>query len=139
MAGLAAAMEIVQPRLLAWPEVPPLAALADFSANGGTVVSPVGASATGLRVEDLTVEFRMGEVAMTVPGTQYPGQDATRLAVWLADNLDLWGEAMRARGLCAGDVLITGSWNGVVQVVPGATARTTIPGIGSVEVEIAAG
>lgn len=139
MAGVAAAMEIVQPRLLAWPEVPPLAALADFSANGGTVVSPVGAPAKGLHVEELTVEFRMGEVAMAVPGTQYPGQDAIRLVVWLANNMGLWGQAMRERGLRAGDVLITGSWNGVVPVVPGTTATTTIPGIGSVEVEIANG
>jgi len=138
-AGVAAAIEIVDPRLADWPNVPPLAAFGDFQANGATVVSEVGRPAVGLAVEAVTVEFRMGDLAKTVPGPKYPGEDAVRLLVWLADNIGLWGEATRARGLRAGDVVITGSWTGVDKAVAGTTASNTIAGIGSVTVEIAAG
>lgn len=137
--GVAAAIEIVDPRLAAWPAVPPMAAFADFQANGATVVSAVGRSADGLRVEDLTVDFRMGDLAKTIPGTKYPGEDAVRLLVWLADNLGLWGPAVRARGLRAGDVVITGSWTSVDRAVAGTTATNSIAGVGAVSVEIAGG
>src|SRR3546814_9280962 len=40
-----------------------------------------------LRVEDLAVDFRMGGLVKAVPGTSYPGEDAIRLLVWLANNL----------------------------------------------------
>jgi len=135
--GVAAAIEIVDPRLAEWPTVPAMAAFADFQANGATVVSTVGRSAEGLRVEDLTVDFRMGELVKTVPGTSYPGEDAVRLLVWLADNLGLWGPAVKARGLKAGDVVISGSWTSVDRAVAGTTATNSIAGIGSVAVEIA--
>jgi 2-keto-4-pentenoate hydratase len=137
--GCAAAIEIVDPRLADWPTVPPLAALADFQANGATVVSSVGRRAEGLDVASLTVDFRMGDLVKTVPGSRYPGEDAIRLLVWLADNLGLWGPATRARGLKAGDVVISGSWTSVDRAVAGTTATNTIAGIGSVSVEIAGG
>lgn len=139
MQGAAAAIEIVDPRLADWPGIPPMAAFADFQANGATVVSAVGRPAQGLKVEDLTVEFRMGDLAKTVPGASYPGEDAVRLLVWLADNLRLWGPAMIARGLRAGDVIITGSWTSVDRAQPGTTAINSIAGIGSVAVEIVNG
>lgn len=137
--GLAAAIEVVDPRLAAWPDVPPLAAFGDFQANGATVVSPVGRSADGLKVETLSVDFRMGDLVKVIPGTRYPGEDAIRLMVWLADNLGQWGAAVKTRGLKAGDVVITGSWTGVDKAVAGTTATNTIAGIGSVAVEIAVG
>lgn len=139
VAGAAAAIEIVDPRLADWPKIPPMAGFADFQANGATVVSAVGRPAQGLKVEDLVVDFRMGELAKTVPGTSYPGEDAIRLLVWLADNLRLWGPAMAARGLKAGDVVITGSWTSVDRAQPGTTATNTIAGVGSVAVEIVSG
>lgn len=135
--GVAAAIEIVDPRLAEWPGVPPMAAFADFQANGATVVSAVGRPAVGLNVEDLTVEFRMGDLAKTVPGTKYPGEDAVRLLVWLADNLGLWGPTVQVRGLKAGDVVISGSWTSVDRAVAGTVATNTIAGVGSVAVEIA--
>lgn len=139
MEGAAAAIEIVDPRLAEWPTIPPMAAFADFQANGATVVSAVGRPAAGLQVEGLTVDFRMGDLVKTVPGTSYPGEDAVRLLVWLADNLGLWGPAMSARGLKAGDVVITGSWTSVDRARPGTTATNTIAGVGSVAVEIVNG
>ena len=135
--GVAAAIEIVDPRLADWPKIPPMAAFADFQANGATVVSPVGRSAAGLDVQALTVDFRMGDLVKSVPGTSYPGEDAIRLLVWLADNIGSWGPAVRARGLKAGDVIISGSWTSVDRAVAGTTATNTIAGIGSVAVEIA--
>ncbi len=137
--GMAAAIEIVDPRLADWPKVPPLAALADFQANGAAVVSAVGRSAAGLKVEDLTVDFRMGDLVKTVPGTRYPGEDAIRLLVWLADNLHLWGPAIATRGLQPGDVVISGSWTSFDKAVAGTTATNTIAGVGSVAVEIVGG
>lgn len=135
--GVAAAIEIVDPRLADWPAVPPMAAFADFQANGATVVSAVQRPADGLRVEDVVVDFRMGDLVKTVPGSKYPGEDAVRLLVWLVDNLRLWGPATAARGLQPGDVIIAGSWTGVDRAIAGATATNTIAGIGSVAVEIA--
>lgn len=137
--GPVAAIEVVDPRLSDWPDVPPLLALADFQANGATVVSAVGRGIEGLRVEDLEVTFEMGAVSRRVPGREYPGEDAERLVTWLAGNLGLWGDRIRARGLRRGDVIITGSWIGVVPAEPGVTARVAIPGVGSVSVAIRAG
>jgi 2-keto-4-pentenoate hydratase len=137
--GVAAAIEIVDPRFADWPGIPPMAAFADFQANGATVVSAVGRGAGDLKVEDLTVDFRMGDLVKTVPGTKYPGEDAIRLLVWLANNLGLWGPSMTARGLKAGDVIISGSWTSVEKAVAGTTATNTIAGVGSVAVEIVQG
>ena len=137
--GVAAAIEIVDPRFADWPGIPPMAAFADFQANGATVVSAVGRGAGDLKVEDLTVDFRMGDLVKTVPGTKYPGEDAIRLLVWLANNLGLWGPSMTARGLKAGDVIISGSWTSVDKAVAGTTATNTIAGVGSVAVEIVQG
>src|SRR3546814_9169311 len=106
-------MEVVAPRLVDGPKLPPLAAFSVFQANGATVVSAVGRPAQGLRVEDLTVDFRMGGLVKAVPGTSYPGEDAVRLLVLLANNLQVWGPAMTGRGLKAGDVVISGSWTSV--------------------------
>lgn len=138
MEGLAAAIEIVEPRLADWPDIPPLAAMADFQANGGTVVSAVGREATGVNVEDLKVIFEMGTVHVEVPGANYPGQDMNRLPTWLANHMAGWGPEMAARGLKKGDVIITGSWVGVIPAEAGETATVTVPGIGSVSVEVAA-
>lgn len=137
MEGLAAAIEVVDPRLSDWPNVPPLAALADFQANGATVVSAVGRSAVGAQVEDLTVIFEMGVVHVEVHGQNYPGQDMNRLPTWLVNHMANWGPDLAARGLKAGDVIITGSWIGVVLAEAGETATVTVPGVGSVTVEIA--
>ncbi len=139
MEGLAAAIEVVDPRLAEWPEVPPLAALADFGANGSTIISAVGCPVDGVRVEDLRVTFEMGVVHVEVAGTHYPGQDMNRLPVWLANHMAGWGGDLAARGLKAGDVIITGSWIGVVPAEPGETATVTVPGVGTVSVEIADG
>ena len=138
MEGLAAAIEIVQPRIVEWPDIPKLAAMADFQANGGTVVSAVGRPATGLREEDLTVIFEMGDKRVEVAGKDYPGQDMKRLPTWLANHMSGWGPEMAARGLRKGDVIITGSWVGVIPAVAGETATVTVPGIGSCTVEVAA-
>lgn len=138
MEGLAAAIEVVEPRIADWPNIPPLAAMADFQANGATVVSAVGRPATGVNVEDLTVVFEMGTVHVEVQGRNYPGQDMNRLPTWLVNHMSGWGPEMAARGLKKGDVLITGSWVGVIPAEPGETATVTVPGIGSVSVEIAA-
>jgi 2-keto-4-pentenoate hydratase len=137
MEGLAAAIEVVDPRLAEWPEVPPMAALADFSANGATIVSAVGSPALGVAVEDLTVTFEMGPVHVEVRGHNYPGQDMNRLPTWLVNHMAGWGADFADRGLKAGDVIITGSWIGVVPAEAGETATVTIPGIGQVSVEIA--
>ncbi|MDF1790829.1 MAG: fumarylacetoacetate hydrolase family protein [Thalassobaculaceae bacterium] len=138
MEGLAAAIEIVEPRILEWPNIPPLAAMADFQANGGAVISAVGCPATGVNVEDLTVTFEMGAVHVEVQGKNYPGQDMNRLPTWLVNHMAGWGPEMAARGLKKGDVIITGSWVGVIPAEAGETATVTVPGIGSVSVEIAA-
>lgn len=138
MEGLAAAIEVVEPRILEWPNIPPLAALADFQANGETVISEVGSPATGVNVEDLTVTFEMGTVHVEVHGQNYPGQDMNRLPTWLVNHMAGWGPELADRGLKAGDVIITGSWVGVIPAEAGETATVTIPGIGSVTVEIAA-
>jgi 2-keto-4-pentenoate hydratase/2-oxohepta-3-ene-1,7-dioic acid hydratase in catechol pathway len=97
-----------------------------------------GRPATGIAVEDLTVVFEMGTVHVEVQGRNYPGQDMNRLPTWLVNHMSGWGPEMAARGLKKGDVLITGSWVGVIPAEPGETARVTVPGIGSVSVEIAA-
>ncbi len=138
MEGLAAAIEVVEPRILEWPNIPPLAAMADFQANGATVVSAVGSPATGVNVEDLTVTFEMGPVHVEVQGRNYPGQDMNRLPTWLVNHMAGWGPELAERGLKTGDVIITGSWVGVIPAEAGETATVTIPGVGSVSVEIAA-
>lgn len=135
--NLAAAIEIVEPRFADWPNIPPLTALADFSANGATIISEPGPSAADLVEENITLNFSMGEDRKSVPGVDYPGQDAKRLLEWLSNNLSVWGESYSARGLRQGDVIIAGSWIGVIEAAPGALVTVEIPGVGSVSATIA--
>jgi len=136
IATLHAGIEVVDPRFAAWPDVPPLAGLADLSANGRMIVSEGVPFPLDFNIDETEVRFAMGRVAKTVPGEGYPARDPFRLLAWLASNTGVWGPGGRARGLKAGDVIMTGSWIGFLPMEPDTTASVAIPGIGEVELRI---
>ncbi len=136
IATLHAAIEVVDPRFSAWPDIPPMAALADLSANGRLVLSEGIAAPRHFEIGEITVDFSMGKIRKTMGPETFAGGDPMRLVTWLANNMGVWGHAGAGRGLREGDVITTGSWIGFLPAEPGTMATCSIDGVGSVGVQI---
>jgi 2-keto-4-pentenoate hydratase len=125
---VSAAFEIVDSRLAAWPDAPPLLTLADLQAHGAMVIgsgtAPLGRGetyeATPIR---MTVE---GETILDQNGGNAAG-DLVDLIAGLANDLSAAG-----LGLRAGDLVTTGTFNGMYPLEPGHTVTAAFAGIGEV-------
>lgn len=127
------AIEIVESRLLNWPKTNPLWALMDFQANDSLVLG------TEIPVPELldfsTQPVRLlfdDAVAFEDTGT-FGGGDPFVLMAWLANHAPGRTASLKGRGLKAGDVVTTGSWNGVHFARVGTTARVEFPGLGQAD------
>ena len=127
------AIEIVESRLQDWPKTDPLWALMDFQANDSLVLG------TEMPVPD-TLDFASqpvrllfdDAVAFEDTGT-FGGGDPFVLITWLANHAPGRTGSLKGRGLKAGDVITTGSWNGVHFAKAGVTARVEFPGLGKAD------
>jgi 2-keto-4-pentenoate hydratase len=124
-----AGFEIVDSRFAAWPDVPPLMALADGQSHGAMVIGGGMPYRAGLDLAAVPVRlaFDGSEVAQAVGGN--PAGDPVRLLLRLADHL-----AATDAGLRAGDIVATGSCTGMIELPMGATAEAIFDGIGRVRV-----
>lgn len=128
VAGLHAALELVDSRFEGWPEVPALWQLADGLSHGGFVLGS-GIAPGGLD-QLVDAEYRLtldGQVALAGRG-DHPGGDPAALLV----------ETVNARiardgeGFAAGEIITTGTFDGVVEMLAGQQARLVFAGIGEV-------
>jgi len=129
--AVCAAIEVVDSRWRAWPQVAPGWAVADLSANGA-LIHGTGLSAwheIDLSIAPIRLEIE-GHPAADAIGGNAAG-DPVRLMVWLANHA-----SRRGAGLKVGDVVTTGSCTGMSFADAGSQIRVALRGIGEVEVRL---
>jgi 2-keto-4-pentenoate hydratase len=122
------AFEIVDSRLAAWPDAPPLLQLADLQAHGAMVIGsgrePLGGGET---YESIPVRVSVdGKTILDQKGGNAAG-DLVDLIACLANELSAAG-----LGLHTGDLVTTGTFNGMYPLEPGHTVSAAFAGIGEV-------
>ncbi|UYG07004.1 2-keto-4-pentenoate hydratase [Halomonas sp. M4R1S46] len=133
VSGLHAAIEVVDSRFADWPEVPPLWQLADGLSHGGFVLGSGVAPGSLDRLVD--AEYRLtldGQVALAGRGG-HPGGDPAALLVEMV-NARI---ARDGEGFAAGEVITTGTFDGVVEMLAGQQARLVFAGIGEAVLHLA--
>lgn len=128
-----AAIEVVDTRLVGWPEVPLLWAVADNQTNGGFVYDPDGVPWADQDFGHAPVRLTIdGKVVVDARGGNGAGEPIWLLA-WLVEH------ARTTRGgLESGTMITTGSCTGMIFVEPGAVVAAEFPGIGRTEVRFPA-
>jgi 2-keto-4-pentenoate hydratase len=127
------AIEVVETRYAGWPVKDKCWALADNQSNHALVVGaevPLPDQAT---LGALTATLALGG-AVKPADKGFPGGDPFALIAWLASHVGTRAPVLAGRGLKAGDVITTGSWNGVDFASPGMTVRADYPGLGSASI-----
>jgi 2-keto-4-pentenoate hydratase len=125
---VSAAFEIVDSRLAAWPDAPPLLQLADLQAHGAMVIGsgtvPLGGGET---YEAIPVRMSVdGKVILEQRGGNAAG-DLVDLIACLANDLSSAGLRLRA-----GDLVTTGTFNGMYPLESGHTVTAAFEGVGEV-------
>ncbi|MGB2817544.1 MAG: fumarylacetoacetate hydrolase family protein [Burkholderiaceae bacterium] len=125
-------IEVCDARLANYRDAPALWKLADSQVNAGLVV---GSGRPFDEVDDYAAvrcEVLVGErIAFDGTGTHALGDPRLLLRWWLQHA------GSRAR-LCAGDVVTTGTWCGMIEAPPGAVIKVLMHGLGEASVEFVA-
>ncbi|MSO76653.1 MAG: 2-keto-4-pentenoate hydratase [Alphaproteobacteria bacterium] len=133
IATLHPAIEVVDTRLKAFPDIDRRWQVADNAANGGFVYGPGVAEWRRIDVSRLASVLTIdGKVAVSTVGGN-KAVDLVRLLVWVANH-----RRARGAGLKAGDFVTTGSYTGLIFTHPGAVVRAEFPGVGAVDLTYAA-
>ena len=137
VAAMHVAIEIVDPRIADFATAPPLAKLADHLLNGAFVL---GDGITDWQRIDLRRQKAMlsidGKIRDAAEGSHPLGNPAVLLP-WFVAHLGSRSGTAEARGVCAGDVVTTGSWTKVVVAKAGQRITVEFPGIGSAHLIVA--
>jgi 2-keto-4-pentenoate hydratase len=129
VASLHAAIEVVDSRFESWPEVSPLWQLADGLSHGAFVLGS-GVDGGNLRqMKDAAYRLLLnGDVALSGRGN-HPGGDPALLLMQMINTRI----AASGVGFQAGEVITTGTFNGVLEMQRGHSARLVFEEIGEVE------
>ncbi|MBX6395352.1 MAG: fumarylacetoacetate hydrolase family protein [Alicyclobacillaceae bacterium] len=127
-AGIIPAFEIIDSRVADW-RIRIQDTVADNASSGALILGSrcVPVEGLDLRLVGLVLE-RGGEVLDTAAGAAVLGHPAHAVA-WLCNKLAEFGE-----GLCAGDIVLSGSFTRAWEVQPGDVFRASFGGVGTVEV-----
>ena len=136
VASAMVAIEVVETRYAGWPVESRLWALADNQSNHALVVGPEIPLPDQATIEALTATLALGDTVKPAD-KGFPGGDPFALIAWLAGHVGTRAPALAERGLKAGDIITTGSWNGVDFAEAGMTVRADYPGLGSAEISYA--
>ena len=124
------AIEAVETRYIDWPVEKKIWALADNQSNQALVVGPEIPLPDPTSLGELTATLDLGgKVKAADKG--FPGGDPFTLIAWLANHLANRSPILAKRGLKAGDVVTTGSWNGVDFAETGMNVIANFEGLGS--------
>lgn len=130
-------IEVVESRFSAWPKIDPLWALMDFQANDSLVLGTENPVPHDLDFSGQPVRLLFdGKTEFEGTGT-FGGGDPFVLMAWLASHAKERTGALAGRGLKAGDIVTTGSWNGVSLAAPSVSVRAEFAGIGQAEMSFA--
>lgn len=131
-ATLHPAIEVVDSRFASWPEVPPLWQLADGLSHGSFVLGRGVAAGDLGQMRDAAYCLTLDDEVTVAGHGGHPGGDPAQLLVAMVnDRIARSGEGFRA-----GEVITTGTFNGVVKMFPGQRATLTFENIGSVELRL---
>lgn len=132
IASLHAAIEVVDSRFVSWPEVPPLWQLADGLSHGAFVLGSGAPGGDLMQMKNAAYRLTLdGEVALSGRGDHPGGDPAELLVTMINDRIRRDGERF-----AAGEVITTGTFNGVVAMRPGQEARLAFPGIGEAMLQL---
>ena len=123
-------IELCESRIASPAQAPPLWKLADFQSHGAFVL--------GSGSRDLRTDFHAQKVEVTIDGRSgasgmgsHPTLDLWSMVAWAVDHC-----AGRGMPLCAGDVVTTGSWVGMLPVAPGMEAVARFEGVGEARLRL---
>jgi 2-keto-4-pentenoate hydratase len=117
-------IELCETRIAGWAEAPALWKLADFQSHGAFVVG----SGTRELARDFSaqrMELEIGGRAGASAVGSHPTGRLWEMLAWAVEHC-----AGRGLPLQAGDVVTTGSWNGLAPLARGEEAMVRFPGIG---------
>nr|WP_299245877.1 fumarylacetoacetate hydrolase family protein [uncultured Halomonas sp.] len=136
IASLHAAIEVVDSRFESWPEVPPLWQLADGLSHGSFVLGG-GIDGADLKqqlkqMKDAAYRLVLDSKIVLSGRGDHPGGDPAQLLMQMINTRI----ATNGEGFQAGEVITTGTFNGVVEMRPGQWAQLLFEGIGEVELNL---
>ncbi|WP_174873086.1 2-keto-4-pentenoate hydratase [Vogesella oryzae] len=126
------ALELIDSRYHADPKPSFLQSLADGLVNQGLWLGPVVDKAQALAADKLAIRVQQGGRDEMLAGV-HPAGDPLAPLLWLVEFLRQRGE-----GLLPGQVVITGSYAGVVELQPGSPAMLQFGELGTLEVSFSA-
>lgn len=131
--SLHAAIELVDSRFVEWPAVPALWQLADGLSHGAFVLGEAAPAGDLRQMRDAAYRLELdGEPVLDGQGG-HPGGDPARLLVEMIND----HMAATGQGIAAGEVITTGTFNGVVEMRAGQRARLAFAGIGEATLDLA--
>ncbi len=133
VASVMPAIEAVETRYACWPVADRHWALADNQSNEALILGPEIAFANDGLLFGMTGTLDLGGTVKPAD-RGFPGGDPFGLIAWLAGHLGERDPILAERGLKAGDVITTGSWNGVDFAGDSMTVVADFPGLGSVSI-----
>jgi 2-keto-4-pentenoate hydratase len=125
-----AAIEIVVSRFVDFEAVTPLEKLADLILNEALVVGPPCSAWRQLDLRQLPLQVTVGGATVYSGRGGHPLNDPLLPVVWLAGALLEHGLALEA-----GQVVTTGSCNGLRQVAAGASASADFGALGAAQIQ----
>jgi len=133
VAGAHAAIEVVVSRFAAGDAVSRLEQVADQYMHEALILGPVTVGWSHLPLEQLPLQVQVdGRTVHEALGGHPVGSPLLPL-VWLANHLTGQGQGLRR-----GDVVTTGSCNGVRYLVPGQSLQASFGGLGTARLDFAA-
>ena len=106
------AIEAVETRFDSWPVNNPLWALADNQSNEALIVGDEIIFYGESQYNGLQGDLKIDQKEL-IADAGVPGDAPIDLIYYLANHISTRSSGLRTRGLKAGDIITTGSWNGV--------------------------
>jgi 2-keto-4-pentenoate hydratase len=106
------AIEAVETRFDSWPVADPLWALADNQSNEALIIGEEIEFFDEQQLKGLEGRLVIDQLEI-VANAGFPGGDPLSLIAELANHMSNRSSDVQARGLRSGDIITTGSWNGV--------------------------
>ena len=109
---VAVAIEAVETRFDSWPVANPFWALADNQSNEALIIGEEIEFFDEQQLKGLEGRLVIDQLEI-VANAGFPGGDPLSLIAELANHMSNRSSDVQARGLRSGDIITTGSWNGV--------------------------
>lgn len=131
IARMGAAIEWVDSRFEAWPEVDKLLQLADLQNNGALIVGPSVPYSADFDVLSPEILWTLnGESIVRGTGSN-PAGDPRRLIPWVVRQAQVWGKPITAK-----TVITTGTYTGIHFPASGGRLRASLGGLPALAIDL---